>query len=54
MARITAAIACAVLAFGGEAAARDMQDVLNTGTLRVGITLFAPWAARTAAPFPFT
>jgi polar amino acid transport system substrate-binding protein len=48
MARITTAIACAALAFGGEAAARDLQDVLNTGTLRVGITLFAPWAARNA------
>jgi polar amino acid transport system substrate-binding protein len=30
------------------AAARDLQDVLNTGTLRVGVTLFAPWAARGA------
>ena len=35
-------------ALGGNAAARDLQDVLNTGTLRVGVTLFAPWAARGA------
>jgi polar amino acid transport system substrate-binding protein len=30
----------------GTATARDLQDVLNTGTLRVGVTLYAPWAAR--------
>ena len=36
------------MALAGEAAARDLQDVLNTGTLRVGVTLFAPWAARDA------
>lgn len=41
-------LALAALALAGEAAARDLQDVLNTGTLRVGVTLFAPWAARTA------
>ena len=48
--RITAIIVLAVLALvlAGEAAARDLQDVLNTGTLRVGVTLFAPWAARGA------
>jgi polar amino acid transport system substrate-binding protein len=40
------AIALTALALGGEAAARDLQDVLNSGTLRVGVTLFAPWAAR--------
>ena len=34
------------MALAGEAAARELQDVLNTGTLRVGVTLFAPWAAR--------
>jgi len=28
--------------------ARDLQQVLNTGTLRVGVTLYAPWAARAA------
>jgi len=27
-------------------AARDLQEVLNTGSLRVGITLFPPWATR--------
>jgi polar amino acid transport system substrate-binding protein len=48
MARITTAIAWVALAAGGEAAARDLQEVLNSGTLRVGVTLFAPWAARTA------
>jgi polar amino acid transport system substrate-binding protein len=48
MARVTATIVLAACAFGGNAAARDLQDVLNTGTLRVGVTLFAPWAARGA------
>lgn len=49
MARMTTtAIAWAALALCGEAAARDLQDVLNAGTLRVGITLFPPWATRTA------
>jgi polar amino acid transport system substrate-binding protein len=28
--------------------ARDLQQVLNSGTLRVGVTLYAPWAARAA------
>jgi polar amino acid transport system substrate-binding protein len=28
--------------------ARNLQQVLNTGTLRVGVTLYAPWAARAA------
>jgi polar amino acid transport system substrate-binding protein len=37
-----------MLACAGEAAARDLQDVLNTDTLRVGVTLFAPWAERGA------
>ena len=46
--RVPATIALAALAFGGNAAARDLQEVLNTGTLRVGVTLFAPWAARGA------
>jgi polar amino acid transport system substrate-binding protein len=31
-----------------DAAARDLQQVLNTKTLRVGVTLFPPWAARAA------
>ena len=44
----SATIILAALAFGGEAAARDLQDVLNTGTLRVGVTLYAPWATRGA------
>jgi polar amino acid transport system substrate-binding protein len=30
------------------AAARDLQQVLNTGTLRVGVVLYAPWAVRAA------
>jgi polar amino acid transport system substrate-binding protein len=46
MKRATAIIFCVTLAAAGEAAARDLQDVLNTGTLRVGVTLFAPWAGR--------
>jgi polar amino acid transport system substrate-binding protein len=46
MAKIAAPIAVLALALCGAAAARDLQDVLNTGTLRVGVTLFAPWAAR--------
>jgi polar amino acid transport system substrate-binding protein len=46
MTRPVATIALAALAFAGNAAARDLQDVLNSGTLRVGVTLFAPWAAR--------
>ena len=41
-----AIVVLAALALTGHAAARDLQDVLNTGTLRVGVTLFAPWAAR--------
>jgi polar amino acid transport system substrate-binding protein len=49
MARLTTAIVWAALAFSGQAAARDLQDVLNAGTLRVGVTLFAPWATRTTA-----
>jgi polar amino acid transport system substrate-binding protein len=43
-----AIILWAAVAFAGEAAARELQDVLNSGTLRVGVTLFAPWAARGA------
>jgi polar amino acid transport system substrate-binding protein len=45
--RKIAAIVAAVLAVAaGPAAARELQEVLNTGTLRVGITLYAPWAMR--------
>ncbi len=43
-----ATLALAALAFCGEAAARDLQDVLNTGKLRIGVTLYAPWATRGA------
>jgi polar amino acid transport system substrate-binding protein len=44
----TALVVSATFAFAHPAAARDLQDVLNTGTLRVGVTLFAPWATRGA------
>src|SRR5262245_4537739 len=37
----------AALLLGSLASARDLQQVRNTGTLRVGVTLFAPWAVRT-------
>lgn len=33
-------------AMADPAAARDLQEVLNSGSLRVGITLFPPWATR--------
>ena len=46
MTRLAATMALAALAFAGNAEARDLQDVLNSGTLRVGVTLFAPWTAR--------
>jgi polar amino acid transport system substrate-binding protein len=46
MTRLAATIALGALALAGNATARDLQDVLNSGTLRVGVTLFAPWAAR--------
>ena len=36
------------LASLSAAHARNLQQVLNTGTLRVGVTLYAPWAARAA------
>jgi polar amino acid transport system substrate-binding protein len=50
MTRVTATIVCAALAFAftAEVAARDLQEVRKSGTLRVGVTLFAPWAARGA------
>ena len=47
MARILATMLLAASAFAHDATARDLQEVLNTGTLRVGVTLFAPWAERT-------
>jgi polar amino acid transport system substrate-binding protein len=36
----------AALAISPATPARTLQQVRNTGTLRVGVTLFAPWAAR--------
>jgi polar amino acid transport system substrate-binding protein len=36
----------ALAALSSPVAARDLQEVLNTGTLRVGVTLFPPWATR--------
>ena len=36
------------LTVAGSAAARPLQQVLNSGSLRVGVALFSPWAARTA------
>ena len=35
-----------LLCTGAEA--RDLQQVLNTGTLRVGVTLYPPWAVRSS------
>lgn len=34
---------------GSQAAARPLQDVLNYGTLRVGVALFPPWTMRDAS-----
>lgn len=42
------AAATATVTVAGPATARDLQEVLNTDTLRVGVALFAPWAARRA------
>jgi len=42
----TAIVGLALAATALPASGRDLQDVLNSGTLRVGLTLFAPWAAR--------
>jgi polar amino acid transport system substrate-binding protein len=47
MARI-ATFVLAAFVCGGQAAARDLQEVLNAGKLRIGVTLYAPWAARAA------
>lgn len=47
MRRIIIALAAAWAACSaGPSAARDLQQVLNTDTLRVGVALFAPWASR--------
>jgi polar amino acid transport system substrate-binding protein len=43
---IVSAIVSAASAVMTPADARDLQDVLNTGSLRVGVTLFTPWASR--------
>jgi polar amino acid transport system substrate-binding protein len=43
-----AAIALVLALVAANAAARDLQQVLNTGTLRVGVVLYAPWAVRAA------
>jgi polar amino acid transport system substrate-binding protein len=46
MQKLAAIVATALAVSALPAAARDLQQVLNTGTLRVGITLYAPWAMR--------
>jgi polar amino acid transport system substrate-binding protein len=43
---IIGAALAAALGFARHGAARELQQVLNTGTLRVGVTLYAPWATR--------
>jgi polar amino acid transport system substrate-binding protein len=43
---IVAAALAAALWIEQSTLARDLQQVLNTGTLRVGVTLYAPWATR--------
>lgn len=45
---LMATLGFGLAALSTAAHARPLQDVLNTGTLRVGVTLFAPWAARGA------
>jgi len=44
----TAIVAAAFAALALPAGARNLQEVRNSGTLRVGVTLFPPWAARGA------
>jgi polar amino acid transport system substrate-binding protein len=41
-------LAAALLCAAETAFARALQQVLNTGTLRVGVVLFAPWGSRGA------
>lgn len=49
MRKIIGWLAAAIATVGaGTAAGRDLQEVLNTDTLRVGVALYAPWAARRA------
>jgi polar amino acid transport system substrate-binding protein len=43
---LAALVLAASLAASADAAARPLQDVLNHGTLRVGVALFPPWAMR--------
>jgi polar amino acid transport system substrate-binding protein len=48
MHRLTVAAALSAIALlPPVAAARSLQQVLNSGTLRVGVALFTPWATRT-------
>ena len=42
-------LALGVGLMGSQAAARPLQDVLNYGTLRVGVALFPPWTMRDAS-----
>lgn len=44
-----ALVAVALLHPSAGAYARGLQQVLNGGTLRVGVALYSPWAARTAS-----
>jgi polar amino acid transport system substrate-binding protein len=44
----TLLLALFTLAVSETAFARDLQQVLNTGTLRVGVVLYAPWGVRAA------
>jgi polar amino acid transport system substrate-binding protein len=46
MRSIAVATALILGAIVGAAEARELQEVLNTGRLRVGVGLYAPWAAR--------
>jgi polar amino acid transport system substrate-binding protein len=41
-----AAAAAAAFVVSSAASARPLQDVLNSGTLRVGVAVYAPWALR--------
>ncbi len=48
VARLAAVCLLAVLAFAGAPAAhaRPLQQVLNHGSIRIGVALYAPWAMR--------
>ena len=43
---MSAVLALGAGPMGSPAAARPLQDILNYGTLRVGVALFPPWAMR--------